>query len=89
MARIVNPRACPYLGLNLALTVAAKERPGADAHASLTWTELFVRDLPALPLFYHVQGTIFREGFSGLKGEARDGGGGFAFNAQEWDIRYP
>ncbi len=51
------------------------------------WTQLFVRDLPALPLFYHVQGTIFREGFTGLKGEARDGGGGFAFNAHEWDIR--
>lgn len=51
------------------------------------WTQLFVRDLPALPLFYHVQGTIFREGFTGLKGEARDGGGGFAFNAHEWDVR--
>lgn len=51
------------------------------------WTTLFTRNLPALPIFYHVQGTIFREGFSGLKGEARDGGGGFAFNAHEWDIR--
>jgi hypothetical protein len=48
---------------------------------------LFTRDLPAMPIFYHVQGTVFREGFSGLKGEARDGGGGFAWNAHEWDVR--
>ena len=51
------------------------------------WTMLFSRDLPALPIFHHVQGTIFREGFTGFKGEARDGGGGFAWNAAEWDIK--
>jgi peptide/nickel transport system substrate-binding protein len=50
------------------------------------WTMLFTRDLPALPIFHHVQGTIFRDGFTGFKGEARDGGGGFAWNAYEWDL---
>jgi hypothetical protein len=47
---------------------------------------LFTRDLPALPIFHHIQGTIFREGFSGFTGEARDGGGGFAWNAHQWDV---
>jgi len=51
------------------------------------WTMLFTRDLPALPIFHHVQGTIFREGVTGFKGEARDGGGGFGWNSNEWDLR--
>ena len=35
----------------------------------------------------HVQGTIFRDGFTGFKGEARDGGGGFGWNAFEWELK--
>lgn len=50
------------------------------------WAQLFTRDLPALPLYYHLSGSAFREGFTGFKGYARDGGGGSAWNVEEWDI---
>lgn len=47
---------------------------------------LYSRNLPSLPLFHHVQGTIFREGFTGFIGFAQDGGGGEAWNVLDWDV---
>jgi peptide/nickel transport system substrate-binding protein len=50
------------------------------------WGQLFTRDLPALPLFFHVQGTIFRDGFSGFRGESPSGGQ-WAWSYADWDIK--
>jgi peptide/nickel transport system substrate-binding protein len=53
------------------------------------WREL-VRihgeDLPNLPTYFYVQGTVFREGVSGIKGENRPSISA-TWNVTEWDVR--
>lgn len=48
---------------------------------------LYSRNLPSLPLFHHVQGDVFREGFTGFMGYSQDGGGGEGWNVLDWDLR--
>jgi peptide/nickel transport system substrate-binding protein len=59
------------------------------AEQSRLWREM-VRfqgeELPGLPLYFYVQGIIFREGVSGIRGENRPTIS-VAWNVTEWDVK--
>lgn len=53
------------------------------------WAErirLETQDLPVLPLHYHMQGAIFREGVTGIKGEPRGSDNASGWDATDWDV---
>ncbi|MPZ14211.1 MAG: hypothetical protein GEU73_07260 [Chloroflexi bacterium] len=54
------------------------------------WAErirLDTQELPALPLYYHMQGAVFREGVTGVKGEPRGAENASGWDAPDWDVR--
>jgi peptide/nickel transport system substrate-binding protein len=54
------------------------------------WAErirLDTQHLPALPLYYHMQGAIFREGVSGIKGEPRGAANASGWDVMDWDVK--
>jgi len=46
---------------------------------------LQTEELPFLPLFFNINLTVFRQGITGVKGDARPEGG-VTWNIAEWDI---
>jgi peptide/nickel transport system substrate-binding protein len=50
------------------------------------WVRIFTDELPALPLFFGQDVTIFREGVTGVKGETRPRISS-TWNVTEWDVR--
>ncbi len=53
------------------------------------WRDLVriqIQEVPVLSLYYYVQGTIFREGVTGIKGENRPTISA-TWNVTEWDVR--
>jgi peptide/nickel transport system substrate-binding protein len=50
------------------------------------YVKILTEELPVLPLWFQVRGTIFREGVSGVQGDTNPAGS-ITFNVIEWDIR--
>src|SRR5207249_2696614 len=70
-------------------TIAGLLRSVDRAEQQRLWRDL-VRfhgeELPNLPTYFYVQGTVFREGVSGIKGENRPSISA-TWNVTEWDVR--
>ena len=50
------------------------------------YVRLLTEELPVLPLFFQIRGTIFREGVVGIKGDTNPPGS-VTWNVTEWDLR--
>ena len=48
---------------------------------------LYSQELPALPLYHLPQGSVFREGVAGIKGESWREGSSETWNVTEWDVQ--
>jgi peptide/nickel transport system substrate-binding protein len=81
-------RGC-YTTPELDRTIAALQMaidPADQRRHYRDYIKLLTEELPVLPLWFQVRGTIFREGVSGVKGDTNPPGS-ITWNVMEWDIR--
>jgi peptide/nickel transport system substrate-binding protein len=60
--------------------------PAAQRLAYRAYIKVLTEELPVLPLWFQVRGTIFREGVTGVKGDTNPAGS-ITWNVREWDIQ--